>query len=71
MLTKLEIKKLKKELPRGYAEMVAKEFGVTKSYVNYVASGSRQNIKILNRLIAMAQENKKNKQKTKENIKSL
>ena len=71
MLTKIEIKKLRKELPNKYADSIAVQFNVSASYVYAIAAGRRINAEILEALIQLAKENKEKLLNTKQILNSL
>ena len=70
-MTKREIEKLRKELPNGYAKIIADKFKVTCAYVYAIVAGKRTNNEILNELISLANENKMIIEKNKQALKSL
>jgi hypothetical protein len=71
MLTKTQIKKLRKELPTGYAATIATKFNVSKALIYAIVAGSRNNSEILKALIELAQKNKADSKSNIETVNSL
>lgn len=70
-MDKKESKKLRKHLPRGYAQMVAKKLKFSIPYVYMVANGTRNNEKIMDELFKLAISYKQSQMRIKRNIKQL
>lgn len=58
-LSKEKLEKLKKNLPKGFRELVAEKLDLSISYVNMVLAGTRKNSEILRLAIEAAIQNKK------------
>ncbi len=70
-MTKKESKKLRELLPRGYAKKTAKKTKYSRQMVYLVASGKRNNEKILKELFLLAIANKKQQTDIKQKLKDL
>jgi hypothetical protein len=55
-LTKLERKKLRKELPKGASLKLAEKYRHTRDYINQILRGVRYNEYVLTEAMRMAQE---------------
>lgn len=70
-MTKKEITRLKKNLPKGYAADMAINFNVSERFVQMVASGDRENDDILVLLIDLASKEKIRKSNLRKRLKKL
>lgn len=70
-MTKLELRKLRKKLPKDYRLRIAKETGLTADYVYRVLIGERQNDEIIDAAIALASQHKEVLEIRKEALKNL
>jgi predicted aldo/keto reductase-like oxidoreductase len=58
-MTKTELRKLRKNLPKGAFKKIAIQFGMHEFSVRNVLSGSRNNPEVVNEAIRIAEEHKK------------
>lgn len=70
-MKKEDLDKLRKWLPRGYAQMIAKCTNVSRVTVYNVSSGRFKNDVVMDALITLALENKKKEEEQKMKILSL
>ncbi len=57
-LTKIELQKLRLELPTGAQTIISKRSGYTAQYVGQVLNGKRESLEIINIAIQLRDENK-------------
>lgn len=70
-MTHKELKKLKLKLPTNYLDIVKEEFAVSSQYINYILTGKRNNQDILNKLVEIAENYKKEQEELSSKIASL
>lgn len=70
-LAKTDLKKLKKSLPSGAAQMLAESQGVTQSYVRMVLNGDREDVELIEAAIELAEAQKRLEETLKEKIQAL
>ena len=70
-MTKDDLKKLRRNLPKGSREILALRFGLSKGYINLVLNGTRNNENILIAAVEIISEHKRNLQKAQDFIESL
>lgn len=70
-MTKQNLKKLRKSLPAGWKETLAKEFNYHPEHINRVLLGRAPNRIILDKAIEMAVVEKERRIKMDDKIKSL
>lgn len=66
MMNRRELKKLKKQLPDGYREKIAKRSGFSVSYVDKVLGGQRKCQEILDVAFELLREEKQRIQERKD-----
>lgn len=66
-----ELKKLRKELPKGYREILATAHGITPSHVDSIFNGTRENLEVIKSAVVLAKSYKKEIISLTEEIKSL
>lgn len=70
-LSRIETRKLKKNLPNGWAHKIAKGRGCTAAYVRLVLNGKRENLNILTAIIDLARKQKQVLEKQRQTIDEL
>ena len=70
-MTKKELNKLKKSLPKGYRDMLAETCECSTGLVDMVLAGTRKNIQIITAAIDLALSHKVMIEELSEKIKSL
>ncbi|MBL7970086.1 MAG: hypothetical protein JNL03_01090 [Prolixibacteraceae bacterium] len=53
-MTREELKKLKKSMPRGYRDTLSEEFNVTTGYIDQILRGDKTRPDIIDRAIEIA-----------------
>jgi predicted transcriptional regulator len=66
-----ELEKLKKYLPKGFTDMLAKEFGVTGATVTGALQGKTRRFDIIKRAVKMAKENVEIHNELKETVNGI
>ena len=70
-MTKKELNKLKKSLPKGYRDLIAAKCDCSSGLVDIVLSGTRKNIQIITEAIDLALSHKVLIDELSDKIKSL
>jgi len=70
-MTKKEFSKLKKSLPKGYRDLIAEKLDCSLSLVDQVLAGTKENIKVLNAAVNLAEDHKTQIEELSNKIKSL
>lgn len=70
-MSKKELAKLRRALPRGYAKTLAETTGFDPVYVYRVINGDRKNEDIITAAIQLAEENRRKEAERKERIRQL
>jgi transcriptional regulator with XRE-family HTH domain len=71
IMTKKELRILRKNLPKGYRDTLARQFNCTASYVDKVLSGTRNNIEMIKAATKMAEDYKAEMDQLSNQIKQL
>ncbi len=71
IMTKKDLNKLKKSLPKGYRDLIAEKFDCSTGYVDMVLAGTRKNIEVLTAAVSLAQSHKTEMEALTNKIKSL
>jgi hypothetical protein len=71
ILTRKELMKLKRNLPKGFRDLAASKLDVSIAYVTMVLSGTRKNNTIIQMAIEYAEIHKQDIHSLKEKIKNL
>ncbi len=70
-MTKKQLNKLKKNLPKNYRNTLAEKFNCTTRYINMVISGERENLEIVKQATQMAVQKRAEVEEVLTTIKSL
>jgi hypothetical protein len=70
-MTKKELEKLRKNLPRGYRDLLASQFNCSTRTVDMVLAGERKNLAIVKSAIEMAIVHKEEMQVLTNQIKAI
>jgi len=70
-MTKKELIKLKKSLPKGYRDVLAEKFNCSMSTVDMVLVGTRKNIELIKVAIELAKDHKIEMENLSKEIKGL
>jgi hypothetical protein len=70
-MTKVELKLLRKKLPREAIKNLAKEFEVTEAHIRLILNGERNNLNVINVAIIMAEEHQEYLKNLSNKIKKL
>lgn len=70
-MTKQDLKKLRKNLPKGARETLAVQFGFSKGYIDHILTGVRENEEVLIAAVALVSEHKKNVEEAEKFIQTL
>jgi len=70
-MTKKELNRLKKSLPKGYRDMLAEKLNCTTSMVDMVLAGTRKNLDIISTAIEIAKAHKKKMSQLSQEINQL
>ena len=70
-MTKRELKKLRKKLPKGWADTLAIKFRHSVTYIRAIIYGDKPNEYVVSAAIDMAEEYQKQLEEQKLKIKSL
>jgi hypothetical protein len=70
-MTKKELNKLKKSLPKGYRDLIAEKCNCTTALVDMVLAGTRKNIEIVNAAVNLALSHKAQIEELSNKIKSI
>ena len=70
-MTKKELIKLKKSLPKGYRDVLAEKFTCSVSTVDMVLVGTRKNIELIKAAIELAKVHKVEMENLSKEIKQL
>lgn len=70
-MTKSELRKLRKKLPKDYRSRIAEKTGLSSDYVYRVLIGERQNEKIIDAAIVLAEKHQAVLESRKEAVKKL
>ena len=70
-MKKNELRKLKNKLPKNYLELVKQDYNVTSQYILAILRGDRFNQNIINKLVEIAENHKKEQEELSKKAKSL
>ena len=70
-MNKDDLKKLRKNLPKGSREILAEKFGYSKGYIDHILTGVRENEEVLIAAVALVSEHKKNMEEAEKFIQTL
>lgn len=70
-MTEKELLKLKKKMPKGYRETLAKKFDITVGYIDQIFRGEKERLDVIDAAIGMAEVHKQYLASQKQKIKQL
>jgi len=70
-MTKKDLNKLKKSLPKGYRDLIAEKLDCSVSLVDQVLAGTRKNIEIVDAAVNLALSHKAQIEELSNKIKSI
>jgi ATP:corrinoid adenosyltransferase len=70
-MQKDDLKKLRKNLPKGSREILAQKFELSRGYINLILTGVRENDAVLIAAVNLVSEHKKNMHEAEKFIQTL
>jgi hypothetical protein len=66
-----DLKKLRKNLPKGSRETLAAQFGFSRGYIDHILTGVRENEEVIIAAVNLVSEHKKNMEQAQKFIQTL
>jgi hypothetical protein len=70
-MDKVDLLKLKKNLPKGFRQVLSKEYDVSLQYIDMIFKGVRDNLSIVESALLLAQGHKDKKNSLSKSINKL